>query len=67
MIYSKQKIFCNCCGLEMFEEIPRVMGGQYFGFKICSKKCAKEMRWRETLSIMNKEYYPDPSPYKENA
>lgn len=30
---------------------------------VCSKECNDEFHWRETLSIMGKEYYPDP---KEN-
>lgn len=46
----------------MFEELPRVRGGH---FKVCSMKCNREMGWRETLSIMGKEYKPDPEPYKE--
>jgi len=29
--------------------------------KVCSKECNNEFRWRETLSIMDKEYYPNPS------
>lgn len=61
-LYSKQKIFCNSCGKEMFEELPRVYGNH---FKVCDRKCAREMDWRETLSILGKEYYPDPKPYEE--
>ncbi len=54
MIYSKQKIFCNACGKEMFIELPKVVGRE---FKCCSMECIEEMKWRETLSIMGKEYY----------
>jgi len=39
-----------------------VMGSK---FKVCSRVCLREIRWRETLSIMGKEYCPDPEPYKE--
>jgi hypothetical protein len=46
----------------MFEELPRVYGNH---FKVCDRKCAREMDWRETLSILGKEYYPDPKPYEE--
>ncbi len=51
--YSKQKIFCNACGIEMFQEIPAVYGKN---FKVCSAECNLEMNWRYTLSIMNQEY-----------
>jgi len=64
MMYSKQKIFCNACGVEMFKEIPRVIGG-YSGFKVCSQACIREMRWREALSILGNEYRPDPESHKE--
>ena len=63
MIYSKQKIFCNCCGREMFTELPNVFG---IKFRVCSKSCIREMQWRDTLSVMGKEYYPDPNPFKED-
>jgi hypothetical protein len=53
--YSKQKIFCNCCGKEMFIEIPKVYGRN---FRVCSIECVKEIQWRETLSICGKEYQP---------
>ncbi len=52
MLYSKQKLFCNTCGKEMFVEIPRDFNGRF-----CSLECCKEFKWRETLSIMNSEYY----------
>lgn len=37
----------------MFIELPGVMGRN---FRVCSMECLKEIQWRETLSIMNKEY-----------
>jgi hypothetical protein len=54
MIYSKQKIFCNACGKEIFIEFPKIIGRE---FKCCSMDCLSEMKWRETISIMNSEYY----------
>lgn len=64
MKYSKQKIFCNACGTEMFKEFHLVPGGKFLGFRVCSSKCIREIRWRETLSIMGQEYYSDPHPYE---
>jgi hypothetical protein len=54
-MYSKQVIYCNACGKRMVTEIPKVFGRE---FKCCSSECIQEMQWRETLSIMGKEYYP---------
>lgn len=64
---SKQKFFCNCCGKEMFVTCTQVMGSKFLGWRVCSSACVREIRWRETLSIMGKEYYPDPEPYKEDT
>lgn len=55
MRYSNQQFFCRTCGIEMF--CPT---GANYGAEVCSSKCWNELKWRETLSIMNKEYYPDP-------
>ncbi len=52
-MYSKQKCFCNACGIEMFEKLPHIIGKKW---KVCSSNCLKEMNWRETLSIMGEEY-----------
>jgi hypothetical protein len=52
-MYSKQKVFCNCCGKELYIELPRMVGKE---FRCCSMECVREMNWRHTLSIMNKEY-----------
>ena len=54
-MFSKQLIYCNCCGNAMYEEIPKVIGKE---FKCCSMECVKEMQWREALSILGKEYRP---------
>lgn len=64
-LYSKQKFYCNACGKELFCTINQMMGGQILGFKCCSMVCVREIQWRRALSIMGKEYYPDPEPYKE--
>jgi hypothetical protein len=61
-LYSKQKFYCNSCGREMFCEASGVMGSKFLGWRVCSEKCVREIRWKETLSIMNKEYYPHPDP-----
>ena len=58
MIYSKQKIFCNACGIEILSEFPKIIGRQ---FKVCSMKCLKEIEWRNTLSIINQEYHEEPN------
>lgn len=65
MLYSKQKFFCNCCGKELFVTCCDLLGGKYLGYKVCSMECVREIQWRDTLSIMNKEYYPDPNIYDE--
>jgi len=65
-LYSKQKFFCNACGKEVFCECAAMLGGgPGLKWRVCSSACLQEIRWRETLSIMGKEYYPDPHPYKE--
>lgn len=56
-MFSKQLIYCNCCGKEIHAELPKVMGKE---FKCCSMECFEEMKWREALSIMGKEYYTKP-------
>jgi hypothetical protein len=53
MIYSKQKLHCNCCGKLLEIEFPRIIGRD---FKVCSKECLQEIKWRETLSIMGEKY-----------
>ncbi len=58
-MYSPQKIYCNACGAEMNKAFPYVYGQH---FKVCSQKCMREIRWRETLSIMGEPYKPDPNP-----
>ena len=67
MIFSKQKWFCTCCGKEQFTG----MCGGTLGcigpeWKCCSIECHREMEWRRVLSIMGKEYYPDPKKEEKN-
>jgi hypothetical protein len=54
-LYSKQIIYCNNCGAQMNVAIPQAIGTT---FKVCSMECLREYKWKETLSIMNQEYYP---------
>ena len=56
MIFSKQKWFCNCCGKEQLSVMANGTNCMGRDWKTCSVECLKEIQWRETLSIMNKEY-----------
>lgn len=59
--YSPQEWYCNCCGKRMHTSPCNAMiGGFQLGYKVCSSECSREMRWRDTLSMMGKEYYPQP-------
>lgn len=59
MIFSPQKWFCNCCGTEMFTApCNALIAGHGRSYRVCSVECSREMQWRDTLSIMGKEYYP---------
>ena len=53
-IFSKQKAFCRACGKEMKTDF-RQWGGE-----VCNRNCFKELEWRKCLSILGKEYKPDP-------
>lgn len=62
MVFSKQTFYCNACGKECFATCSEMMGGgPTLKWRVCSSECIKEIRWRETLSIMGKGYYQDPS------
>ena len=61
MLYSKQRWFCNICGKEQFSELH---GNRYTGAMLCSPKCNKEFHWRRSLSILGKEYHPNPEDSK---
>jgi hypothetical protein len=66
-LWSKQIFYCNCCGKEMFCGANNVMGSNFLGWKVCSIGCVREIRWKETLSLLGKEYYPDPRKFDENG
>jgi hypothetical protein len=61
-MYSKQVVYCNCCGRKLEIELPKMMGNL---FRCCSIECIQEMNWRETLSIMGKEYRPPEKKVQE--
>ncbi|CAB4196786.1 hypothetical protein UFOVP1290_306 [uncultured Caudovirales phage] len=48
----------------MQKELPNVIGNKW---RVCSLTCLREMEWRESLSIMGQEYYPDPCPYNKKS
>lgn len=64
MIFSPQKWFCTCCGKEMFSSPCIAMGKKY---KVCGDDCHNEMAWRDTLSILGKEYYPQKGTKDDKA
>lgn len=55
-MYSAQKLFCRACGKEMLTTF------NLWGGEVCSRRCSQELNWRRTLSILGKDYYPDPTP-----
>ena len=54
-VFSKQKYFCNACGVEFEEEFSKIIGRDW---KVCSRDCLLEMQWRQYLSQMGKPYKP---------
>ena len=56
MIFSDQLWYCNACGKEQHSPPARAPGR----YRCCSMKCVREMEWRDTLSILNQPYKPDP-------
>lgn len=59
-MFSEQKGFCCICGKEMIWSVGCNIPFSKKG--ICSRKCNRELDWRESLSICGKAYYPDPDP-----
>jgi hypothetical protein len=55
-LYSIQKLFCQGCG----EPFGYRANAPYHG-RACCFVCWKEIQWRETLSMMGRKYYEDPS------
>lgn len=58
IMFSNQKGYCRVCGAEMLWNVGSSI--PYSGLGVCGKECCQEYHWRETLSILGKEYYPDP-------
>lgn len=52
---SKQLVYCSSCGAPMQRSF--VACGYTF---VCDRDCWQELEWRRVLSILDKEYYPDP-------
>ena len=49
------------------QETTLTMGANCVGSgRFCSMECLREGKWRETLSIMGKEYYPR-DPVKDSG
>ncbi len=55
-IFSKQEVRCRICGVEF--EINFCGDGGYGAGECCSKECAEELRWRQTLSMLGQPYRP---------
>lgn len=58
-MFSKQKVFCNACG----KEFETTFG--FYGGNVCSSNCYDEIKWKKILSLLDKEYRPDPQKEKE--
>lgn len=52
MLFSKQKVHCNTCGVGFETNFNKHDG------RFCSDKCWKEGQWRRTLSVLGKPYSP---------
>jgi hypothetical protein len=59
-VYSAQTFYCNACGQKCEVFATHMMGGKFLGWRVCSSECVREIRWRETLSIMGLVYSPRP-------
>jgi hypothetical protein len=60
-MFSNQDAFCRICAK------PVRVTAAWLRSKhgCCSRSCLHELEWRYTLSILGKEYYPDPNPVDE--
>lgn len=58
-LYSKQEWFCNNCGRKMFS-VPHkaILAGYGNKYSVCSIECSREMQWKQGLSILGQDYYP---------
>jgi hypothetical protein len=57
MYMSKQHLVCCICATSFRSTVRNTISG-YFKEAACSRACLDEKQWRETLSIMGKDYYP---------
>ncbi len=51
-LFCEQPAYCLNCGNTFMTNF------QFYNGTVCSEYCGKEMKWKETLYIMGKEYYP---------
>lgn len=56
-LFSKQAY--TCCMCERKTE-RTCIDGAYWEKGVCGRACLAEKQWRQTLSILNKPYRPDP-------
>ncbi len=59
MFWGNMELFCCICGKKFTCTVRNTTKG-YFNQAACSRECLDEKDWRYTLSVMGKEYYPDP-------
>lgn len=52
-LFSNQRWYCTACGARQESPMPQAMGREW---KVCSRECLGEIKWREVLSMMGKEY-----------
>ena len=52
-LYSKIKLYCNACGIEIYKELPNIIGREC---KVCSIECLRKYELIYANSIMGKEY-----------
>jgi len=53
-MFSTMELFCQVCGKKFETDFMA------YHARSCSRECYREFEWRKTLSIMGKDYYPDP-------
>lgn len=58
-LWGKMVLFCCICGRRYECSVGNTSKG-YVKQACCSHPCLAEKDWRETLSTMGKDYYPDP-------